>query len=148
MGHLVITRNQVALLWMQIFDWLPWTLPLPTTSCQWTCPPTWLPLHDRDSFLTTCWVDRMGDLIPPWNREKERTFAARMYICEVTDHSREKMISHSTCLSMARNVSNEVIVQNVTAEERNWKSTPFVITRTNSRWPVDIIPRCLGSLST
>ena len=62
-------------------------------------------------------------------------------------------ISHSTCLSMVRNVSNAVILQNVTAEERNWKSTYFVTTPMTtkclpkSQRSVLIFLRCLGSHS-
>ena len=104
-----------------------------------------------DSSLSTHRVDGIGNLILPWRKlQRGRLQQGCTFVRYVTNHSREKIISHSTCRSVARNVSNAVSVLNVTAEERNWKSTYFVTTPMTtkslpkSHWSVHIVPRWRG----
>ena len=108
-----------------------------------------------NSSMTIERVAGIGNLILPWRKLQRRCLQQGcIFVRYVTNHSRERIISHSTCLSMARNVSNAVIVQNVTVDERNWKSTYFVTTQTKNRtFPtnlsvVEFAPRCLGGHST
>ena len=108
-----------------------------------------------DSSLSTYWVDRKGDLIPPWKElQRGRLQQGCTFVRYVRNHSRERIVSHDICLSMVRKSSNAVIVQNVTADKRNWKPTYFITTQMKTEnlpkrhWPVHIVLRCLGDLST
>ena len=110
--------------------------------------PTLHPLCQMNSSLTTHRVDGIGNLILPWRKlQRRRLQQGCTFVRYVTNHSRERIISHSTCLSMARNISNA-------AEQRKWKSTYFVTTPMTtqslpkSHWSVHIVPRCLGGHST
>ena len=54
---------------------------------------------------------------------------ARMYLCKVCDKSfTRKIISLATCSFFVRKGSKAIIVQNITANKGNLKSTPFITT--------------------
>ena len=82
--------------------------------------PTLHPLQQMNSSLTTQRFAGIGNLILLWRElQRGRLQQGCTFVRYITNHSREKIISRSTCLSMARNVSNAIIVQNVTVEERH-----------------------------
>ena len=110
--------NLVALLWMQTFGWCCWTLPLPTTSCQWTRPPTWHSCHEMNSSLTKYWEDRMGDLIPPWKElQRGRLQQGGTYVRYVDWVSVRSVTWQGTCAFIQKKHLYVTCVPNHSAEE-------------------------------